>query len=59
MMFIYSLFFNRVLFGELRLIISSGHDIYIAFRSSRNFRNMFDIVSIINYTAYVTPSDVT
>ena len=35
---------NRVLFDVLTLKISSGHHVYIAFGSSHNFCNTFDIV---------------
>jgi len=47
---------NRVLFGALRLIISSRHHVYIVFLSSHNLCNTFDIVFIKYYTANFTPS---
>jgi len=50
---------NRVLFGALKLKISSGHLGYTEFRSSHNFGNMFDIILSHFYTANVTPSVVT
>jgi len=50
---------NRVLFGALRLIISSGHLEYTEFRSSHNFCNMFYMFISHFYTAYVTPSVAT